>query len=206
MATKQTAAPEEGFLPSDYKPPSGKYMKFKEGDNRFRILSQAPLLGYEGWSKPTTEKPNGSPIRKPKGASWNVNDLKGGKPPRHFWAVAVWDYASESVRVLQITQGGIQTSLTALSKNRKWGHPSRYDIVVTRTGTTLNDTEYAVTPEPPEQMPPEAAQAWADLQDRFDLTRLMSNGDPFGEDMTSGNGQDHDELNPPPIGDDDLPF
>lgn len=197
---------DNGFLPPDYKPPGGKYMKFKEGENRFRVLSSSPLLGYEGWSKPTADKPNGAPIRKPKGAAWNLNDLKGDKGPRHFWALAVWNYATESVQVLQITQSGIQTAMTTLSKNRKWGHPSRYDIVVTRTGTTINDTEYAITPDPPEAMSGSIAETWAALQDRFDLTRLMSGGDPFGDDMSAGNGGAYDELNPPPIGDDDLPF
>jgi hypothetical protein len=199
------------FLPDDYKVPvsgGGKYMKFIEGDNRFRVLSKTPLRGWLGWTKPTTDKPKGQPVRKATGPDegWNVSLLKDNKRPRHFITVAVWNYATKQIEVLEITQNGIQTRLVDLSHDEDYGHPRRYDIVVNRKGTTINDTEYAVTPKPPKPMATDIADAWDALQEKFDLTRLFSGGDPFGESMTSGNGESFDELNPPPMADDDIPF
>lgn len=40
------------FLPEGYEVPktSGGYMKFKQGANKFRILS-APIIGWEYWTE-----------------------------------------------------------------------------------------------------------------------------------------------------------
>ena len=48
------------FLPDDYKVPTEtKYMRFKEGDNRFRILSESPAMGWEYWTEEDgKQKPN----------------------------------------------------------------------------------------------------------------------------------------------------
>jgi hypothetical protein len=178
------------FLPPGYKPPdkSGKYMKFQQGETRFRVLSDAPLIGNVGWK-------DKKPIRRPVGASWQIGEVdeRNGVPRiSHFWAVAVWDYSTSRVRVLEFTQSTVQTPISELSKKPKWGHPSKYDIVVTRTGTTMEDTEYVVTPEPPEPPDPIIVEAWDKLKDRFDLSRLFSNGDPFGDEVAVAPPDDSD--------------
>ena len=49
------------FLPTDYKiPTKDRYMKWKEGINRFRALT-SPILGWEYWNE---EDGNRKPIRK----------------------------------------------------------------------------------------------------------------------------------------------
>ena len=52
------------FLPENYEVPKGesKYMKFEQGDNKFRILAK-PIFGWEAWTKPTEEHKNGLPVR-----------------------------------------------------------------------------------------------------------------------------------------------
>ena len=204
------------FLPPDYKPPTpgGKYMKFSEGANRFRVLSDEALRGYEGWSVPTKERPNGSPIRKLTKEEFAGIALKKddkGRPgyPKHFLGFAIWNPDEKRVQVLQLTQSTIIGPLSELVKDEDWGDPRAYDIVVTRT-TQGEKTSYTVTPKPKKALPKEAADAWSDLQDRFDIGRLLSGGDPFGDTMpgesgNGGNGQEHDELNPPPD-DGDIPF
>jgi hypothetical protein len=190
------------FLPNDYKTPetAGKFMKFKEAETRFRILSPEPLLGYVGWTSDGNKR---KPVRKPMGAKWTDSEVDDNKT-RHFWAMAVWSYATSRVMVLEVTQTTIQKSIETFSKDGDYGDPVGYDIVVKKSGEGM-DTEYQVMPKPPKKADKAILSAWDALQEKFDLSRLFSNGDPFGEDMLSGNGQ-HDELNPPPIGDDDLPF
>lgn len=195
---------DNGFLPDGYKPPesAGKFLKFKEEETRFRILSPTPLMGNVGW---TLKDGKPCPVRKPMGAAWNLNDLRDQKPPRHFWALAVWGYAMKRVQIVEITQSTIQKAITSLAKDADYGHPTGYDIVVRKSGEGM-DTEYQVIPKPPKKADKEVLAAWEALQDKFDITRLMSNGDPFGEEMTSGNGHEYDELNPPPVEDGDLAF
>jgi hypothetical protein len=197
-----------GFLPEGYKPPekSARYMKWQQGENRFRVLSQSPLIGNEGWK-------DKKPIRKPVGASWQLGECDEDKKTgalklSHFWALAVWDYATHSIRVLEITQSSIQKAINTLSKDKDYGHPSNYDIVVTRSGSTMEDTEYSIMPKPPKAMHVDIVAAWDAIQARFDLSRLWVNGDPFGEEMAAesetSTGFGGDNASAP--ADDDIPF
>lgn len=169
------------FLPEDYKAPEsngGKFMRFKEAETRFRILSPQPLLGYVGW---TVRDNKPYPIRKPMGAAWKDGEVRDNKT-RHFWSMAVWNYATKAVQVLEVTQSTIQKAITKFSKDEDYGDPIGYDIVVSKTGEGM-DTEYQVTPKPPKKLDKEAQAAWDALQDRFDLGRLLTGGDPFGDTM-----------------------
>ena len=65
------------FLPSDYKiPTTSKYMKFKQGENRFRILT-SPIIGWEYWVN--TEKGR-KPVRK------RSEERRVGKECRSRWS------------------------------------------------------------------------------------------------------------------------
>lgn len=191
------------FLPSDYKTPetTGKYLKFKEPETRFRILSSNPLLGYVGWR---TEGNKRKPVRKPMGASWTDSEVDDNKT-RHFWAVAVFNYSLARVQVLEITQSTIQKAIESFVKDPDYGDPVGYDIVVRKSGEGM-DTEYQVMPKPPKKADKVIITAWDAMQDKFDLSRLYAGGDPYGDEPLSGSGEPYDEANPPPIGDDDLAF
>jgi hypothetical protein len=43
--------------------------------------------------------------------------------------------------------------------------------------------------KPRKPLEPEIVAAWEEIQDRFDLSRMMSGGDPFGDEMNE-NGDD----------------
>ena len=78
-------------------------------------------------------------------------DMKKDGQVKHFWAFIVWNRGLKKVQVMEVSQKTIMTPMKALFDNPKWGNPvNKYDITITRKGTTKNDTEYAVMPNPAE--------------------------------------------------------
>jgi hypothetical protein len=167
------------FLPKNYElpvKPSG-YMKFEKGDSRFRVLGSA-ITGYEFWTD--TAEGGRKPLRFKMDQKFTEADLQGAKleEGKHFWAFPVWNYATESVQILELTQSTIHRAITALVKNDKWGDPKEYDIVVTKTGEKL-DTEYQVTPNPKEALPEHIKALYKDTY--INLEALYAGGNPFEE-------------------------
>ena len=185
----------EDFLPPDYDVPGGSanYLKFRQGPPTvFRVLAP-PIRGSLLW---ITRDGRDVPIRKREGIEFSAAELKSAQrgrdgkpsPPRHFWAMPVWNL--ERVQVLEIVQATIQRAIHSLTKNPKWGSPLRYDLVVERSDAT-GKTVYVTTPSPPEPMDAQAEQAWAELQlNGFDLSRLYDGGDPFGQRQTTATSSD----------------
>lgn len=163
------------FFPTeDYKlPDNSNYMKLKDGENNFRVLSSA-VVGYEYWNN------ENKPVRSHDRFEQLPEDIRyeHGKPTaiKHFWAFVVWNYVAGKVQILELTQKTIMGSMQALIKNSKWGHPEGYDITVTRIGSGL-DTEYQVVPNPHSDIPEEAVEAITGRN--IDLERLFDGGDPF---------------------------
>lgn len=177
------------FLSADYEVPEGPtaYMKFKPGENRFRVLA-SPLLGYIYWvnkdgePRQSDDKPakGDKPVRKR--MNENVPSSAGGAT-KHFWALPIFNYDSNSIQVLEITQKSIQNSIKNLSRSKNWGSPLNYDLAVTRTGEGL-ETEYSVLPEPKTELPKEVTELWQSLLDAgFDMERLFSGGHPHPENV-----------------------
>jgi len=182
------------FLPPDYEVPkkAGKYMRFQKGENRIRILAP-PLLGYVAWK---TQDGKTSPLRRTLNEFHPDEFDKKTGTPKHFWAMPVWDYTTERVKVLEMTQSTIQSVIKDLAGNKKWGTPTSYDIVITAIGDGM-EREYSVIPDPKEPLCPAGQLAWEDLQDSFDINRLLANGDPFG---------DEPDVSVAGEGDEDIPF
>lgn len=142
------------FLPKDYEAPKteGNYYKFKKGDNTFRILSPA-IVGFEYWTKES------KPIRAteaweetPADAKLTKVELPDGRTierfqQKHFWAFIVWNHDSKKVQIMEITQKTIQDAIEAYVENKKWGDPTKYDIVVKAEGDGLERT-YTTIAEP----------------------------------------------------------
>jgi len=132
------------FFPDDgYKiPVTSNYLnKIPEGETTFRVLSPA-IVGYEYFSN------DNKPVRSKLMFEEIPADMKSDSRINHFWAFVIWNYGAERVQIYEITQKTIQTSIKALIDNEKWGSPFGYDITITRKGTTMNDTEYTVMPNP----------------------------------------------------------
>lgn len=167
-------AVSSSFLPTGYVPPvDNKYMKWQQGENRFRIMS-SPILGYEWWTdgEDGARKPNRIPMGGQVPSDQNPEEI------RHFWAMIVWNYQDKRIQILEITQRGIQKTLYAIARDEEWGTPvDKYDISVVRSGTTKEDTRYEVVPKPPK--PTDLAITEEFKNTPISLTALFEGKDPF---------------------------
>lgn len=168
------------FLDQSYELPTsggGNYMKFEQGQNKFRVLSNA-ITGYEYWT--TDNKPVRSPekiVGIPENAKMNV-DPEGSEyfAPRHFWAMVVYNYSTKQVEILQITQKNIQTAMLDYYRNDAYGDPKNYDIVVARKGEKY-ETKYTVMANPPKEVDPKIMADYAGMA--INLDALYDGGNPF---------------------------
>lgn len=157
------------FETNDYKMPvTSNYMKFKEGVNTFRVLSSA-IVGYEYFNN------DNKPVRS-RHEFDETPGIKAGGEVKHFWAFVVWNYADEKIQILELTQKGIMTYMQSLINNKKWGNPTGYDLVVTRTGVGMN-TEYSCMSEPHSPLEAKIAEAWS--KSKVNLAALYEGQDPF---------------------------
>lgn len=170
------------FLPKTYKgePDTGKYMRFKQGENRFRVLSSA-IIGMEYWKE---TKDGRKPVRYHMGEDAPIKELDVDKEgnkimPKHFWSFVVFSRDSETIQILQINQRTIRDGISAYVKNDKWGSPLQYDLVISRDGEGM-ETKYSVIAEPKEELD-EGITALYESMD-IKLNKLFDGGDPFGQD------------------------
>lgn len=168
MSTKKTTS----FLPEGYNVPAsgGNFMKFKDGENRFRILTPV-VLGWQGWK-------DGKPFNR-EGAEQNIDvdevdvDEKygTGKPKiAHFWAFVVYDYQEEKIAILQITQKTIMKVIKELSEDEDWGDPREYDLTVTQKKEG-NFIKYSVKPSPQKALKPSIEEAFEESD--IDLDEIL---------------------------------
>lgn len=157
----------ENFLPAGYSQPtsSGKYYKFQNGENHFRILSPS-ITGWLDW---TAE-------RKPVRTKDRMEAIDPDKQPKHFWAFCIWDYRDKEIKILEITQATIQSAIMSFYSDQNWGNPMLYDIKVHKSGEKM-ETKYNVVPVPPKPLHPEIEKIYAET--KIDLNELFQNGDPF---------------------------
>lgn len=169
----------DSFLPVGYKLPAtnSNYMKFQQGENVFRILSN-PITGWEWWE---TVIVDGKEARRPcrvvlqDGVPITAMDDEKN-PPKHFWAMAVYNYQEKRIQILELTQKGIHRAILALSNSKGWGDPKGYDISVTKTGEK-KETEYSVMPVPPKPVNEGILQKYKETY--IDLEALYRGEDPF---------------------------
>jgi hypothetical protein len=146
--TKDPLADE--FLPKDYElPASNSFMKFIVGKNKFRILSSL-TTGYEYWT--TEDKPVRSKVEFTETPNIKTDPKTGKQSVNHFWAVVVYNYATEAIQILEITQKGIQKYILGLVNDPDWGKPQGYDLVVNKEGEGFA-TKYTVAANPHKAMP-----------------------------------------------------
>lgn len=169
MAKKATVDELDDFMSPDYKlPESAEFMKLLPGRNRFRVLSSL-VTGYLYWDE--SNKPHRSPVPFEETPGIKIDAKTGKGNIQHFWAVVVWNYATESIQTLELTQKGIQKYITELLNDPEWGSPKKYDLVVTREGDGLA-TKYTVAANPHKDVPANILEMYEaadiDLQKMFD--------------------------------------
>jgi len=158
------------FLEKDYKMPvSSNYMKFVEGKNKFRVLSDA-ITGWEYWN---TEK---KPIRSQEPFEEMPEDIQLDKEGKahinHFWAFVVWNYEAKKIQILELTQKSIMNAIKSYLDEPDWGDPKGYDIVITRSGAGF-DTEYQIIANPHTKFTEKVDVS------KINLEALFSNEDPW---------------------------
>lgn len=165
----------DNFFPSeDYKiPTTSKYMKLTEGEHNFRILSSA-LVGWSYFNK------ENKPVRSRVPFDEMPSDLKKDGRINHFWVFVVYNYEEKCIQIMEVAQKTIQTQMKALIDNSKWGSPKSYDITINRKGTTMNDTEYAVVPNPHTALDASITELYQKSQ--INLDALFEGLDPFTVD------------------------
>lgn len=101
---------------------------------------------------------------------------------KHFWAMIVWNYSTEKIEILEITQKSLQETLRNLSVKKGWGNPVKtYDLSVDRSWSWL-ETEYQLAPIPPYPLDPAIENELA--KTKVNLQALFYGVDPFNETWT----------------------
>lgn len=150
------------------------YMKFEEGDNKFRILSNA-IGGYLYWNE--DKDGNRKPVRKHLDEDLVLSEIQEPDKVKKFWAFIVWNYKEETIQILEITQKVIKQSIQGFIGNKKFGSPiDKYDIVVNRKGTGLS-SKYIVQADPPDISDKKIADALKAKP--INLEALFLGADPF---------------------------
>jgi hypothetical protein len=170
-----------GFLPDTYDGiPQGpsNFLKLEEGDNTIRILSSA-VIGYEYWTAINNSKKAVRVESYDEIPDEFKNNKDNRKNAKYFWAFVVYNFKTKSIQLLQIRQKGIMGGIEALNKNKSWGNPKDYNIIITKTktGPEPRDVEYSVMPEPKEIVDPGITKLFEDMQ--IDLTAIYRDEDPF---------------------------
>ena len=162
------------WLPANAKEPKSKSnytMPLPEGATKIRVMSSA-IVGYESWANDGEKK---TPTRHEIGEEPAFGG--DGKSPNYFWAFIVYNYNTEQLQIMEVTQKTIRTAMQSKIDNEAWGDPKTYDIVITRTGMKLDDTEYDVTPNPHTDLDPAIEQLYTD--NPIDLQEWFKGEDPF---------------------------
>jgi len=154
----------------------GNYMRFKPGENRFRIMSDY-IVGMEYW---TVKNDKRTPVRIHMDEKMNPDDLQfTDQSPKHFWACTVYDYADSKIKILEITQKGLMRTLTGLENDEDWGDPKGsggYDLVVIKTGEKM-ETKYELRAKPKHELDPGLIKMYEDMN--INLNALYEGDDPF---------------------------
>lgn len=179
------------FIDTDYEIPAtgganGKYLNPSkipaDQPYKIRVLTDS-IKGWEYWT--TDNKPSRLPFDKnvpgygkPERPPANIRRKDDGEPEsiKHFWAMVVWDYQDEQVKVFSCTQATIQSKVLELVRDDDWGHPKGYDLKIKKTGKGL-ETSYEVFPGKSGDAPAAALDALA--ASPIILAELLVGGDPF---------------------------
>lgn len=158
---------------------------------RFCLVSDEPLEFYECWA----EGPDGKakPFRfdsepSPDDMALAFGDFTrrmnregtGPEPIKFCLALAVYNFETARVEILQLSQKSLIRELDAISQMPDYDDLTAVDFLLGKEGSGLN-TEYKLTPVPRKKgSDKDIAAAWDDTRSAgFDLSRLLSGEDPF---------------------------
>lgn len=132
----------------------GNYFKPAIGQNKILIVGDA-VTGYEYWTNQdkcvrSATKFADTPdikIRQVKNVKTGEMESKEDTQ-KFFWAMPVYDYKDEVIKLWQVSQKSLKENLASLQANSDWGNPvGQYTISIDRKGEGLL-TEYTVMANP----------------------------------------------------------
>lgn len=171
------------MLPTDAKGAvsgGADFFRPEKGQNKVLIVGEA-VTGYEYWTDDNKVFRSADVFKSTPGIrTREVTDEKTGEKrmkedkQKFFWAVPVYDYATKSIKVWQISQKKIREALLSLQTNEEWGNPiGRYSITITREGDNLTTT-YTVIANPVREKDPVVAEAMKLYgENPIDISALM---------------------------------
>tara|TARA_Y100001963_G_scaffold155396_1_gene246432 strand:- start:171 stop:761 length:591 start_codon:yes stop_codon:yes gene_type:complete len=169
--------------------------KIQSGSSvRFALLSDAPLEYYEIWGESTegavkpfrfANEPTPEDISAEFGSEFSRRLNREGsapEPAKFGISVPVFNHDTGSVQVLAITQKSINRELDAISQMDDYSNLLEWDFVLSKEGNGLN-TEYSLRAVPRKKgSEAKIKEAWNAAQEEgFDISRLMTGGNPFKE-------------------------
>lgn len=161
------------FVPEGYEVNTGSndFFKFKSGDNKFRILSEASF-GLLGWkdNKPFRRGGEFAQI-KPTEVD---EDSRSGKPKiNEFLSFYIYSHNDNKIMIMELTQTSVKKAIVDLARDEDWGDPKEYDITVTKTGDGLN-TKYTVKPAPKKPLVKAIQSIVDESAESFDLVKALN--------------------------------
>lgn len=159
---------------------------------RFCLLSDEPVEFYEVWGESSDGKAR--PFRFPMEPT--PDDIEaafqgkytrrlnregtGFDPVKFSIALPVYNFTTEAVQVLALTQKSVIGELDRISQTEDYADLLAVDFTLSKSGSGLK-TEYKLLPVPRKKGADAAiADAWSTVQQAgFDLTRILTGGNPF---------------------------
>jgi hypothetical protein len=170
-------------------PSRSPYLKFEDGDTRFRILGAfsegTAIQGWVYWK--TSADGKRKPIRVTKDTSIPASEIelnKYGEPdiPKFFWTFPVWNYEAKQVQIAEITQKSILNFIKKQIDNPKWGDPREYDFIVTREKQG-EKVVYTATNDPKEKLEADIKKQYESVS--INVYALFEGKDPFAAEDIS---------------------
>lgn len=165
------------MFPDNFEVPSSssKFLrKFEEGDTKILMLTK-PILG---WKKQEFGDDN-----KPVEGSFDIWSYPDQKTKPHdkaqfFMGFMAYNHRTNEVCYCEMTQKGLINDLANLDRNEY--DLLDTDVVITRKGSTRDNTEYKVAPVAPRSnigLSEEIKAKFAEV--KFDLDKVFKDGNPF---------------------------
>jgi len=163
------------------------------GSVRFHITSDEPLSFFECWGESTDgsgvkpfrflEDPSPADIEAEMGASYQRRpnrDGTGVEPVKAAIAFFVYNYDTESIQVMQVSQKGIIRELDQLTQMEDYADLENWDFVLGKEGSGIG-TEYALRIVPIKKTSASAMRKAASESEESgaDIKRLLDGGNPF---------------------------
>jgi len=122
------------FLPEGYEIPqeNSQYMKFINGQNKFRIL-ESPVLGFVYFN--TNNKPVRSRTMPVSPKDLGLNKYTGEtNRVEHFWGLKVYNFLTKRIELLEVKQKTIQSQILSFANDPDWGNPKDFNITIDKKG------------------------------------------------------------------------